>query len=169
MIGSVNPSENAPAQKSVAGGASVRRDEDRRRHGGDDLATGRRGREQSGRPRDHGVGGGPARDREGPSHAPEPEPKPPPEEPGLVMVRQLAGDAKSEKALSRLLDDLDELNAPARASRAGRPAAEPVAPFLSASSIDGPFHRAASAYEWGHRTLNRADPVRPGALYSERF
>ena len=85
------------------------------------------------------------------------------------MVRHLAGNDKSDEALGRLLDDLDSLNAPAPDKAGERPHAQPVPPFLSSKRNDSPFHRAASAYEWGQQQLNAHDPVRRGTVYSERF
>lgn len=173
MITGVQSTESAPAQKSVSGSAPVRPDHGHRRSDQKDLTAG--GRRHGGHPGDPGyeepgTDSGPPQHEPNPlPHPPEPDAKPPPDEPGLVMARHLAGNDKSDEALGRLLDDLDGLNEPPPEDIEQRQNAQPVAPFLTSKTIDGPFHRAASAYQWGQSTLNSRDPLRPGAVYSERF
>lgn len=175
VITGVQTTERAPAQKSVSGTDPARPEHGHRRSSQKELATG--GHHQRDHPGDPGrdeAGGNADLARREPNplpHPPEPDAKPPPDEPGLVMARHLAGNDKSDEALGRLLDDLDGLNAPAPAPEEGtqRQSAQPIAPFLTSKEIDGPFHRAASAYQWGQSTLNSRDPLRPGTVYSERF
>jgi len=166
VINGVQTTESTPAQKSVSGSASVRPERGHRRQ---EQKGGRRG---GGHPDDGRAGGetgAPPHEPNSMPHPPQPAAKPPPDEPGLVMARHLAGDDKSDEALGRLLDDLDGLNAPPPEDVEPRRNAQPVAPFLTSKNIDGPFYRAASAYQWGQNTLNSRDPLRPGAVYSERF
>jgi hypothetical protein len=157
----------------VSGSASLRPDYSHRRSGQGDRFAGRR---RQGAPADH-----PAyddsfedieslrRDLKLLPHPPEPDARPAPDEPGLVMARHLAGDDKSDEALERLLDDLDDLNEPAPEPATPRRNALPIAPFLTSRFIVNPFYRAAAAYQWGQNFLNCRDPLRPGAVYSERF
>lgn len=172
MINTITPSESTSAQKGVSGGAPVRPDKEHPRDRGKDFSTG--GREH-GQSDDSGHGDTehaphhPRRPRNETPHPSELEAKPPPDDPGLVMVRQLAGDERSDEALGRLLDDLDGLNQPLHEPQDRQAGVEPIAPFVTSSRFDGPYSRAASAYEWGHQALNRADPIRPGSVYSEKF
>jgi hypothetical protein len=162
-----------PAQKNVAGSAPMRPEYGHRRSGQRELFNSGHRRGGHREDPDHEKTTGeviqlpiePAL----PPHPPEPEVKPAPDEPGLVMARHLAGNDKSDAALERLLDDLDDLNTPATEDEPKRRNAVPIAPFLTSRLIDSPFYRAAAAYQWVQSFLNSRDPFRPGAVYSERF
>ncbi|MDX1484734.1 MAG: hypothetical protein R3229_09650 [Alphaproteobacteria bacterium] len=175
MITGVNQVEATAAQRSVAGSGAVRPEDERRHDPGDAFSTlQREGGGDRAPDRDgadgQGLNGRPElmlRDLTEPSQ--DLESKPPPPEPGMVMARQLAGDDKSDAALGRLLEDLDEIESQPADADVQKEAVQPVAPFINACCIDGPFYRAAAAYEWGQQTLNSSDPLRPGVVYSETF
>lgn len=172
MIAGFSSAKTTSAHKSVTGSTFVRPEHGHRRHDWEALSGGgRRKSRQRGRDNSGGI------DRDPPSlgtpnplpHPPEPDAKPAPDDPGLIMVRHLAGDDKSDEALGRLLDDLDGLNAPPVPKPKKRETVRPIAPFLTSKDIDSPFYRAASAYEWVQMQLASRNPFRPGAVYSERF
>jgi hypothetical protein len=162
-----------PAQKNVAGGAPMRPEYGHRRSGQRELFGS--GRRQGGHHEEHGherTSGEVIQlpiEPAPPPHPQEPEVKPAPDEPGLIMARHLAGDDKSDEALERLLDDLDEITTPVKDDQPKRRNALPIAPFLTSRFIDSPFYRAAAAYQWVQSFINSRDPFRPGAVYSERF
>ncbi|MCH8917621.1 MAG: hypothetical protein IIC52_06165 [Proteobacteria bacterium] len=93
----------------------------------------------------------------------------PPDHPGLVVVRQLVGDGKSEESLGRLLDNLDGINLAGPEDQGPGAPSPPVARFTHASNMENPHHRAASAYQWGQQVLNSKNPLRPGVIYSGLF
>lgn len=93
----------------------------------------------------------------------------PPDHPGLVVVRQLVGDGKSDESLGRLLEDLDGINLAGPEDQGPRAAPPPVARFTHASNMENPHLRAASAYQWGQQALNSENPLRPGVIYSGLF
>jgi len=93
----------------------------------------------------------------------------PKDQPGFAMAQQLAGDGKTDEALGRLLEDLDDMHSAPSENESPQDLVPPVAPFAHSANTGGPFHHAASAYEWGAKALNSKDPLKPGVIYSEQF
>ncbi len=168
MISTVPQVENGPAPRNVAETGNLRPDGERRHPSREDYSRsgrdGGRQEQRQGLPRANLR----AAPRENPHEDP-PEARPAPEEPGLIMARQLAGDDKSDAALGRLLDDLDGLENAAPEDEGPRDPAQPVAPFVPRRRHEGPYYLAASAYQWGQQALNSGDILRPGVVYSEQF
>ncbi len=176
MVTGVNHIDNLPALRSVAGAGFVRPDDERPRNPDEEFAaldqehkdSGEHGQGASERSMFKERGAGEPVSGEGDA-ATGTGARAPPHDPGLVMARQLAGDGKSDKALSRLLEDLDGINSVRPEDEDPRDSAPPVAPFTYSNSVGGRFHRAASAYEWGHQTLNSENALPPGVVYNEQF
>ncbi len=160
MITGVNHIDNAPAPLSVAGTGFTRPDGEHQGNSYEEVAALEQEQKEAG---EHSRGDGESSVPDGSGGAP------PPDDPGLVMARQLAGDGKTDESLGRLLEELDGIGSGGPEDQGPRASAPPVAPFAHAKSIENPHHRAASAYEWGHQALNAKNPLMPGVIYSEEF
>jgi len=160
MITGVNHIDNAPAPLSVAGAGFTRPDDEHPGNSHEEVAALEQEQKEAG---EDGRGDGESSVPDGSGGAA------PPDDPGLVMARQLAGDGKTDESLGRLLEDLDGIGSGGPEDQGPRASAPPVAPFAHAKSIENPHHRAASAYEWGHQALNAKNPLMPGVIYSEEF